>query len=64
MTECKIQYLKGFEHTLKKLDTLSQGGGIPACDFRHPGSDLYTPLLECTYLSEPKFLEDTVTRSC
>lgn len=59
----KIQYLKGFDHTLAKLDTLSHDSQIPDCEFRYPGSDIGALLLTCAYLPESEFLEDTVTRS-
>lgn len=52
----KIQYLKGFDHTLTKLDILSHDSQIPDCD-------IGKLLLTCAYLSESEFLEDTVTSS-
>lgn len=59
----KIQYLKGFDRSLTKLDTLSHDSQIPDCEFRYPGSDISMLLLSCAYLPESEFLEDTVTRS-
>ena len=59
----EVQYLKGFDRTLTKLDTLSRDSQIHNCEFRFPGTNIGTLLLTCAYLPESEFLEDTVTRS-